>query len=284
MDPKELERIYELPMLAAVPERSNYEVLTSLGQTGPNSPPTLYDEVFNLLRAYLRYFSVDRDLRTLLVVSAGPGEGKTTVSYNLAKAAAALGSRVLLIEADLRRGTVLGPVLGRPDPALPDVLIGEATMEEAIHSVQIGHNGVLDVLVAGEFPPPNAGALIESHAMESVIERARAQYDLVVIDTPPLNLVGDAIPLLTKVDGAIIVARTGRSRRDAAEQLHKRIVSLRAPMLGIVANAVTGGGYRSYGYGYGYVYNDSMGRRTEEPAMSSNGAHPAEASRVELGD
>jgi capsular exopolysaccharide synthesis family protein len=272
LDPKELERIYDLPILAAVPERSDYEVLNSLSHAGDASAPSLYDEVFNTLRAYLRYFAVDRELRTVLVISADRGEGKTTVSYNLAKSAAALGSRVLLLEADLRRGTVLGPLLGGGGgPALPDVLIGEVEMEEAIRSIEIGPDGILDVLVAGKLPPPNTGALIESRAMEALIERARAQYDLVVIDTPPMNLVGDAIPLLTKVDGAILVARTGRSRRDAAEQLRKTVSSLRAPVLGIVANAVTGsmtaGVRRSVEYGY----EQRARGAASEAAVSSGG-------------
>jgi capsular exopolysaccharide synthesis family protein len=275
LDPKELERIYGLPILAAVPERADYEVLSSLSHAGEASAPSLYDEVFNTLRAYLRYFAVDRELRTVLVISADRGEGKTTVSYNLAKSAAALGSRVLLLEADLRRGTVLGPLLGGGGPALPDVLIGEVEMEEAIRSIEIGPDGILDVLVAGTLPPPNTGALIESRAMEAVIERARAQYDLVVIDTPPMNLVGDAIPLLTKVDGAILVARTGRSHRDAAEQLHKTVSSLRAPVLGIVANAVTGsmtaGVRRSVEYGY-----EQRARGAASGAAVSSGAGRSE--------
>jgi receptor protein-tyrosine kinase len=251
-DPEELEEVYEFPLLASVPQRSQYKVLTSLSQR--SATPSIYDEVFSLLRSYLRYFSVDRDLRTLLVISAGPGEGKTTVSYNLAKAAAALGSRVLLIEGDLRRGTTISPLVGRADPGLADVLIGDARIEEAIHSLEVSPSCALDVLVAGEVPPPNPGELIESHAMEAVLERTRAVYDLVVIDTPPLTLIADAIPLLTKVDGVIVVARVGKSRRDAAEQLRKKLMSLRAPVLGIVANGLrrnAGTPYRGrYGYGY----------------------------------
>jgi capsular exopolysaccharide synthesis family protein len=214
------------------------------------------------------------------VVSAGPGEGKTTVSYNLAKAAAALGTRVLLIEGDMRRGTVVAPLLGRPDPSLSDVLIGEASMDEAVRSIQIGPRGVLDVLVAGEIPPPNTGELMESHAMEAVLERASAHYDLVVVDTPPLAVVADAVPLLTKVDGVIVVGRIGKSRRDTAEHLHTKLTSLHAPVLGIVANAVGASATayaRSYGYGYGYGYGGSRARggTVSELTTSSNGSGPA---------
>jgi Mrp family chromosome partitioning ATPase len=127
---------------------------------------------------------------------------------------------------------------------------------------------MLDVLVAGEVPPPNPGELIESHAMEAVLERARAVYDLVVIDTPPLSLIADAIPLLTKVDGVIVVGRVGKTRRDAAEQLRKKLTSLRAPVLGIVANGVRRATATPYRGGYGYGYKP----RLPAAVPSSNGA------------
>jgi MinD-like ATPase involved in chromosome partitioning or flagellar assembly len=93
-----------------------------------------------------------------------------------------------------------------------------------------GHT--LDVLAAGAVLPPNPGELIESRAMDAVLERAKSGYDLVVIDTPPLTAVLDAFPLLSKVDGVVIVGRVGHSRRDAAEQLHQVLASSGAPLLG----------------------------------------------------
>jgi len=271
-DAKELEEAYGLPLLATVPQRDDYEVMTTLGQSKDSGRLTLYDEVFNLLRSYLRYFSVDRELRTLLVISAHPNEGKTTVCYNLAKAAAALGSRVLLVEGDLRHGSVMAPLVDRPDPALPDVLIGEATMEEAIRTVQIGTRGQLDVLIAGAIPPPNTGELIESHAMETLINRAAASYDLVVIDTPPLTLVADAIPLLNKVDGVLVVGRVGVCRRDAAEHLRTKLESLRVPVLGVIANGAGAEERRRYGYGYGYGYGYQYADTKTAETASTNGS------------
>jgi Mrp family chromosome partitioning ATPase len=130
---------------------------------------------------------------------------------------------------------------------------------------------VLDVLVAGEIPPPNTGELTESHAMEAVLERAGATYDLVVVDTPPLGVVADAVPLLTKVDGVIVVGRVGKSRRDTAEQLRTKLLSLRAPVLGIVANAVIGADRGAYTRGYGYYGQ----RGPAEPGLSRNGSTPS---------
>ncbi len=112
-----------------------------------------------------------------------------------------------------------------------------------------GHS--FDVLVAGASPPPNPGELIESRAMENLLEQAKAMYDLVVIDTPPLTAVSDAFPLLKKVDGVVIVGRVGRNRRDVAERLHETLTGAGAPLLGVIANGFKSGRRGGYGYGYG---------------------------------
>jgi capsular exopolysaccharide synthesis family protein len=158
---------------------------------------------FQLIRAHLRYFNVDRELRTLLVASAAPGDGKTTVARHLAGAAARVGSRVLLLEADLRRPTIAAQLDISSGPGVLDVLIGAVSLSEATQSVDLdlprvdGSGGrSLDVLVAGSSLPPNPGELIESHAMESLLEQAKAKYDLVVVDTPPLTAVSDAFPFV----------------------------------------------------------------------------------------
>lgn len=237
-DPKDLEAAYGLPLLAAVPERSDYRVLKSFNRSKSLSRSSPYDETFKLLRSYLPYYGDDRDIKSLLVISAEPGDGKTTVCFNLAKAAAGLGSRVLLIECDLRRGTVIGPLLKTPGPTLVNVLIGDASPPEAIRSIRVGDESAVDVLIAGEAPPLYAGKLIESQAMESLLEGANRNYDLVVIDTPPLSVVADAVALLTKVDGVIVVGRVGTSRWEAARRLREKLTSVGAPLLGVVANGI----------------------------------------------
>ena len=245
-EPRDFEDTYGLPVLAAVPRREDYNVIATLsGWSG-------HDEVFRLLWSYVRYFAVDRSLRTLAVISADAGEGKTTISYNLAKAAATLGPRVLLIEADLRRGTAIEPFHNRPLPALADVLIGDATPQQATRTVELKPNGVLNVLIAGQNAPANVGQLIDSHAMETVIDHARSEYDLVVIDTPPVSVVADAIPLLKQVDGVVVVGRAGVSSRNAAQNLHSKLTTLRIPMLGVVVNCA--GSSDGYGYRDSYRY------------------------------
>jgi Mrp family chromosome partitioning ATPase len=114
------------------------------------------------------------------------------------------------------------------------VSLGEATQMVGLDLQRVDGSGgrTLDVLVAGSALPPNPGELIGSHAMESLLERAKAKYDLIVVDTPPLTAVSDAFPLLGKVDGVIIVGRVGRSRRDVAQRLHETLMGAGAPLLG----------------------------------------------------
>jgi len=260
-EPKDLEQVYGLPLLGVVPESSALQ-RSGGGEGVPGAAlPSGESEAFHLIRAHMRYFNVDRELRTLMVASAAPGDGKTTIARHLAAASARVGARVLLLEVDLRRPTIarqLGIASGR---GVADVLIGSVPFTEALHTIQLvapttekpdGHS--FDVLVAGATPPPNPGELIESRAMENLLEQAKAMYDLVVIDTPPLTAVSDAFPLLKKVDGVVIVGRVGRNRRDVAERLHETLTGAGAPLLGVIANGFKSGRRGGYGYGYGYDY------------------------------
>jgi capsular exopolysaccharide synthesis family protein len=260
-EPKDLEKVYGLPLLGVVPESSALS-RSARRKTSSASLPANEAEAFHLIRAHLRYFNVDRELRTLLVGSAAPGDGKTTVARHLASAAARMGSRVLLLEGDLRRPTIARQLDLPSGPGIADVLIGSVALGEAIQSVDLespsGQSGsvrALDVLVAGAALPPNPGELIESHAMERLLEQAKSTYDLIVIDTPPLTAVSDAFPLLRKVDGVVIVGRVGRNRRDVAERLHETLTGAGAPLLGVIANGFKSGGRGSYGYAYDYSYS-----------------------------
>jgi capsular exopolysaccharide synthesis family protein len=245
-DVESLEEIFGAPVLAAVTDLTGAEPAT---------------ESFRTLRAQLRYFSIDRNIRTVLVTSAVAGEGKTTVASNLARAAGALpGSRTLLIEADLRQGN-LAEVLGvEQSPGLAQVLSGEVDLHGATQRPKVfdetngeaGDRPAFDVLVAGA-SPPNAAEMLDSQAMVALLATASASYDLIIIDTAPLLLVADAMPLLRSVSGVIAVASLGSTKRDALQFLRKQLSQVDAPVLGLVANRVpiedVAGGY---GYGYGY--------------------------------
>ena len=143
------------------------------------------------------------------------------------------------------------------------MLAGAADISVATQSVGVDSlfpsrstGRTLDVLVAGAVLPPNPGAMIESRAMDAVLEQAKSTYDLVVIDTPPLTAVSDAFPLLGKVDGVVIVGWVGRNHRDVAQRLHETLGGAGAPLLGVIANGFKPGRLDSYGYGYGYAQDE----------------------------
>lgn len=271
-----LERLYRAPLLGAVP-KSAALARSARDKTGKQTVlPDAETEAFSLIRAHLNSFNAGRNLRVVMIGSAAAGDGASTIARHLAEAAARTGSRALLLEADLRHPTLAQQLDTQPGPGLAGVLTGAVPMDKAIQSIGLrassgeGTGGqTLEVLSAGAALRSNPGALIESHEMEALLERAKSMYDLVVIDAPPLIAVSDAFPLLRKVDGVIIVGFVGRSRRDLAERLHETLDRSGAPLLGVIAN-----GSKSSGRS---IYSNARGDATPSfIAASSNGASSSE--------
>jgi capsular exopolysaccharide synthesis family protein len=201
-----------------------------------------------------------------MVTSADTGEGKSLISLNLARAAARTDDkRALLIEADLRRPG-LNKLIGRNGVAgLAELLSHSQDLETGLRELVVtpdqvreaNHPVRLDVLLAGA-TPPNPAELLESRRMEAVLEAADSIYDIVIIDTPPIGVVSDAIPLVHQVDGLLVINRMGVSRRDHAVSLMKRFRSLNAHILGVVVNSFRPPDGSDYGY-YHYMRGDSDG-------------------------
>jgi tyrosine-protein kinase len=280
MEPEDLEASYGLSLLGEIPESAR--LASSSQGNGRQLVPLLPSEAeaFNLIRARLRFSSADRDLRTVLIASAARGEGRTTISRCLAEAAATMGSRALLLEADLRNPTVARQLGLQDGPGLSEVLIGTVLATEAIQSInlepQSGPHGIqrtLDVLTSGTRPvPASPGQLIESHSMGSLLEHLRSTYDLVVIDTPPIMAVSDAFSLLPKVDGVVIVGWIGRSSRNLAERLHDTLKEGHAVQLGVIANGVkpsSSSGSGAYSDGNGWVRESPPANASAEDASRS---------------
>jgi capsular exopolysaccharide synthesis family protein len=255
-EPDELQELFDLPILGYVPETASLRK-----DTGKPSLRGREGEAFRMLRTSLLYFNVDKDLRSLLVTSSAPAEGKTTVSWNLACAAAAGGSDVLLIEADLRHPTLASHVgeSARGVPGLGEILAGDLDPREGVIQTPIAppregyHPPGVDVILAGAVPP-NPADLLESRRMRKLLEDAQDEYDLVIIDTPPTFVVPDAVPLIKQVSGVLVVARIGMTTRDTARQLSVQLKHLEAPTLGLVVNSIEQWRER---YSYAYVYEAS---------------------------
>ena len=248
---RDLGDTFDLPILASVPTSRSF---SNLGAgKGVDALPAAEREAFQMLRANLRFLNTDRELRSVVVTSAASGDGKTTVALNLAMADASVGRNVLLIESDMRRPSIAG-VLGLEGArglagylATPDAQIADVT-----HRVRVtqGANGSkpleMDVIVAGAIPA-NPSELINSARMLQLIGEAERSYDLVVIDTSPVGIVADAIPLMSEASAVIVVSRVGRITSVEANALRDQLERIDAPAFGLVAN-FAGAPEKSYGY------------------------------------
>ncbi len=220
-------------------------------------------EAFRMLRTNLQFVDVDRESRVVVVTSALPSEGKSTTAINLALTLAQTGQRVLLIEGDLRRPKLPVYLNLEPTVGLTTVLIGKVDLEEAIQPW--GEDG-LHVVTSGS-TPPNPAELLQSRAMEAILAKARAEYDVVLVDAPPLLPVTDGALLAAQADGAILVVRQGKTTKDQLEQAHQRLGSVDARVLGAVLNMTPERGADSYSYGYGYAPLVSGGGRRSKRHM-----------------
>jgi tyrosine-protein kinase len=257
-DVGELQKTYRLPVLGAVPESPALR-RTSGSNNGAVTPGPEW-EAFRKLRARLRYFNVDRDIRSVLVMSASPGEGKTTVASNLAIAAAIGGqTRVLLLEGDLRKPGLAEAYDLAPSPGLSELLTEDIPASDVTQRMPVPNwsssDAEIDVIVAGA-APPNPSELMEGRKMGELLNDLCARYGLVIIDTPPASFVSDAMPLVQRVDGVIVVCSLDASRPDRALHLRDELESLNAPTLGLVVNGVKTGSDGYYGYGYGPQQSD----------------------------
>ena len=218
-------------------------------------------EAFRMLRTNLQFVDVDQQSKVFVVTSAVPAEGKSTTAINLAITLAQADQRVLLVEGDLRRPRVSDYLRLEPTVGLTTVLIGRIGIEDAVQPW--GTDG-LHVMTSGAVPP-NPAELLQSRVMETTIAKIRGEYDVVVIDAPPLLPVTDAALLAAQADGAILVVRHGHTTKDQAQAARQRLESVDAKVVGAVLNMTPTRGSRGYGYGsgYGYGYAPEAGRRQQ---------------------
>ena len=201
--------------------------------------------------------------RCLVVTSAVGGEGKTTLAAHLAVCCAKAGISTLVIDADLRRASLSRMFEEEQTAGLSDVLKGDLPPEEAVVALR---DGGFHLLPAGS-PGQHPGWLFREQRIGQVLGRYRQMFDLVILDTPPVLPVADALSLGRWVDGAIMVIRYDMSRFPLVERARRRLISAGIPILKTVVNAVKtsrfGSGYGSrYGYGDSYGYGYGYGART----------------------
>jgi succinoglycan biosynthesis transport protein ExoP len=282
----DLPEVTGLPLITTVPKRKAFD-----GEhLGDGSVSPAEAEIFLMLRANLRYFNVRKDIRSVLVTSAQPGEGKSLISLGLALGAAMSGERVLLIEADMRDpslgaklkvGAVQGLswVLSDPNAKLVDAI---ATIP-AKSLAETAGEAKMDFLPAGGIPP-NPTELVDSQRMRDLLAEAEGSYDFVVVDTPPILVVADAIPLVSAVSGVLAVSGLGVSTRSSATDLAEQLERMDAATLGLVANFATHTGRSYEGYGYGRPPEASLMKTPAAKPAAAPKADPPPAPKAESGD
>jgi capsular exopolysaccharide synthesis family protein len=256
-DSSELESLLDAPLLSVIP-RAAFP-----GQRPAHGP---VKEAFRTLAASLVYFNVEQPISTVMVASPTKGDGKTTVAVHLAVALARDGQRVVLVDGDLRHPQVSVRLGVEPAVGVVDVITRQADLLDALGEVDVGE-GRLHVLAAGK-PPPNPARLLGSQPMGTLLDELSAFADVVVVDTPPILNVSDAVPLLERVSGIVVVAQVGTTTRDAILRVRQVIETARGNILGGVATGSASAGL--YGYGAEY-YGDETAAAIEPPLPEPDG-------------
>lgn len=208
--------------------KSKRQLITLLNPRSPIS------EAYRSLRTNIDFSSIDEKLQTIMVTSAGPGEGKSTTITNLAVTYAQSDRKVVLIDADLRKPTAHRTFALSNRWGLSSAIAQQCTIEESIQMTTIPN---LDVITSGDIPP-NPSEMMNSKRMTAMLEQLRSIYDIVLIDTPPLLAVTDAQIVATKCDGVIMVVDQGKVKRDIAKKAIQNLENVNARILGVVLNNV----------------------------------------------
>ncbi len=251
---RDVESITDAPILGGIVFDPKAQSRPLIVQADPRSPRA---ESFRTLRTNLQFLDADRTDRSFVVTSSIESEGKSTTGANLAIALSDAGSRVLLVDADLRRPKVSDYMGLEGAVGLTDVLIGRAELKDV---VQPWGRRELFVLPAGHIPP-NPSELLGSERMSHLISEFNRAFDVVIYDSPPLLPVTDAAILAKNVGGTLVVVAAGRTHKNQLKGALSALENVGAPVSGLVLTMLpTKGpdayGYGRYGYGYGYGYGE----------------------------
>lgn len=242
---EDLARVTDLPVLAAVTRDAS----------GPGEPIVRDDphssrsEAYRQLRTNLQFAAVDEKPRVVVVTSAVPAEGKSSVAGNLAMAMAKMGVNVCLVDGDLRRPSVADYFGLVGEAGLTTVLIGRARLEEVLQPVAQSFSAITSGAV-----PPNPSELLGSERAALLLRELSQRFDMVLVDAPPTLPVADAAVLCAAADGVLLVVHAGKTTRNQVDLAVKNLKQVNARMLGVVLNMVPPKGRRGAYYGYGYTY------------------------------
>jgi len=227
--------------------------------SNPKSPVA---EAFRTLRTNIQFSSIDKPINSLVITSTGPGEGKSTVSINIAVSMAQAEKKVLLIDCDLRRPSLHRTFAFNHLTGLTNILIEDIEYTDVLHEAE----GIKGLHVIGSGPiPPNPAELLGSNKMKNFVQKMKNEYDMVILDAPPIGMVTDSAVLSTIVDGTILVCAVGEVDVNATKRAKELLDKVNANIIGVVLNKVpiNQGGYYKYHYYhyYNYYYQDEGSRK-----------------------
>lgn len=200
-------------------------------------------EAYKTLRTNIQYSSFDKEIKTILVTSTIPGEGKSTIAGNLALSFAQQDKKVLVIDCDLRKPALHKMFKLSNFKGLSDVIVGNSDLEKAMYN----YKDNFDILTSGKIPP-NPSEILASNAMTMLLEKLKTIYDIIIIDSAPLQAVTDAQIISNKVDGTLLVIRAGLTKREAILQAKELLNQVNAKILGVVLNGAENNSEKHYYY------------------------------------
>ncbi|MDI6739675.1 MAG: polysaccharide biosynthesis tyrosine autokinase [Candidatus Edwardsbacteria bacterium] len=267
---EEIEHAFRLPVLGLVPaiqaeelrkrRQNRIDEVEKIASTlvtrfAPRSP---ISEAYRALRTNIQFLRIDAPLKTLVISSPGPSEGKSTSVANLAITTALTGARTLLVDADLRRPVIHSLFGLEREPGMINMLVEKLPLEKVVKPSGIEH---LDILTCGAIPP-NPSELLGSQKMRDLIKTLSEKYDLVLFDSPPVITVTDTAVLGSQVEGVVLVALSHGTDRRAMARAQTLLANVKANVVGAVINRIKFGlsGSYSYHYHYHYYYYDSEGK------------------------
>lgn len=220
---------------------------------GPNAP-FQYVEAYKSLRTNLSFLSGMSQCKVILITSSVPEEGKSNVAINLSMTLAEGGKRVLLMDCDLRKGSLSRYLnVKRSHPGISNVVAGQCNLAEALAAVGGAQFALLPV---GPIPP-NPAEMLATDKMASLMKAVREAFDYIIVDTPPVSVVTDAAVLSRLVDGVVLVVRPGVTTIQGAQLSKKNLESVNAHIMGVILNgynAKQSGKKDGYYYSYTYDY------------------------------
>ncbi|MFH1748571.1 MAG: polysaccharide biosynthesis tyrosine autokinase [Planctomycetota bacterium] len=264
--PIDVARHGRLSVFGAIPQLDDEEAdLDEIELATRVAPHSLVSEAFRQIRANLVFSGPAESQQTLLITSPGPGNGKTATAINLAVTLANAGERVLLVDCNFRRPAIRQAFKDTRSAGLSNILIGQATLEEAATETDVAN---LFVLTSGPMPP-TPGELLGSKYMLELIKQTRSKYQRVIFDGPPVLLISDALVVATLVDAVIVVARAADSTKGGLRRAREQLERIGAHVIGAILNgaAARPGGYYRQQYRDFYEYSSDETIPHELPGM-----------------